>query len=539
MRVSRILIGLGIVAAAALAVFLVGPRAVGGPAEYVITQGSSMQPKLEQGDLVVLRGADSYRPGDVVAYRSGRLGRVVLHRIVGVERGRFVTKGDNNDWHDADRPTQSDVIGRMWFAVPNVGTLLGALRTPRTFAFVAALLTLLAVAGTGAGVERRRRRRRREGERPRRRFAPSRAWIALGAAGLAVAGAAFVAFTTPVTRPADALVGYRQSGAFAYSAKTRPSPVYAGRTVKTGDPVFLRLVDRLPVRYAYALESDALREVRGTTRLTAELSDEGGWRRVVSLGPAATFAGPNASANGTVDLRAVWNLLRRVQAATGVRRESYVLTLMANVDVRGTLSETPVHERFAQRVAFRLDSLKLELVSDAAPSVNAAARFRSERGGSITVTRLQPATIALLGRGLRVPTARRLAAGAAALWLVALIAVALRSRPAHEPARIRSRYASLLVPVTAEAPHATVEVATIEALVKVAESAGRVILHRELDGAHSYVVDDDGPVYRYRAYESEEAQVAEALREHAHGNGNGNGHHAPERHGFLAQLLER
>jgi hypothetical protein len=364
---------------------------------------------------------------------------------------------------------------------------------------------------------------------------------------VALLALAAASFTAPTTRSVDALVPYEQSGAFAYSAKVPAGSVYEHGTLKPGEPVFLRLVPTLPIRYVYSLESDAIRNVRGTARISGELSDESGWRRVVELGPAVRFSGPRATARGTIDLRAVWRMLRRVQQTTGVRHETYGFALAAAVDVRASASGKNVEERFTQRVVFRLDPLKLQLVNDVSPTVDRAALLRSERGGSVTLERLEPATLSLLGRSVSVSSARRLSAGLGAIWLLALIASALLLRgPAHEPARISSRYASILVPVAGDGPDrpgTVVDVGTIEALVKVAESAGRLVLHRELDGAHTYVVDDDGPVYRFRAYENEDAERNEALREQAkangNGNGNGNGHHAADRPGFLAQLLDR
>jgi signal peptidase I len=562
---SRIVIGVGVLAAILVAFSLVGPRALGGPADYVITHGSSMEPKLQDGDLVVLRGAKAYEAGDVVAYRSGRLGRVVLHRIVRTDGERFVTKGDNNSWLDSYRPTEGDVVGRAWFTLPVAGAVLNVLRSPRNFAIASALLTLLAVAGTGAGVRRRRLRRRpsapapRSGARTWTAGSPRTVWIALAAAAAMCLGLAVISFAQPAARTAEALIPYEHSGAFSYSVKAPAGPVYAGRTVRTGQPVFLRLVDRLPLRYSYSIESGAVTRVRGTARLTAELTDESGWRRVVPLGPETTFAGSSSSARGTIDLRRVWILLRQVQAATGLKQESYGLTLVANVAVRGMVAGQRFADSFAQRVQFRLDSLSLQLVSDVAPA-GRAGLFRSERGESVQVTQRAATAITVLGRSIPVTTARRLSAAAGGAWLLAALAALLFLRaPVHEPARIRSRYGSMLVALAgggAQVREPIVDVATIDALVRVAESAGRLILHGEADGAHTYVVDDDGPVYRYRAYENEGARSTLLAREaeaaalatiqaaakngngNGNANGNGNGHHVPaSRPGLVAQLL--
>ncbi len=138
---------------AVLAVWFVALRPVGlgGPASYIIVSGTSMQPTFHTGDLVVLSARDGYQRGDVITYRVPKgdpgAGRLVIHRITdGSARAGFVTRGDNrphpDDWH----PRGGDVLGRLWFMVPRVGTVLGALREPSLLAALAggaAVVTIL------------------------------------------------------------------------------------------------------------------------------------------------------------------------------------------------------------------------------------------------------------------------------------------------------------------------------------------------------------------------------------------------------------
>ena len=55
----------------------------GGGTTYLATHGTSMEPRFPTGDLAILRPADSYAVGDVVAYWSESLDTIVMHRIVG------------------------------------------------------------------------------------------------------------------------------------------------------------------------------------------------------------------------------------------------------------------------------------------------------------------------------------------------------------------------------------------------------------------------------------------------------------------------
>jgi signal peptidase I len=95
------------------AVWVLWPLALGGSTTYVSTHGTSMEPRFHTGDLGILRAADSYAVGDVVAYLSTSLDTVVMHRIVDLDGDRFVIQGDNNDFLDEDHPSQDQVLGKL------------------------------------------------------------------------------------------------------------------------------------------------------------------------------------------------------------------------------------------------------------------------------------------------------------------------------------------------------------------------------------------------------------------------------------------
>ena len=80
--------------------WLLGPSQLGGPTSYAVLSGTSMEPHLERGDLVLTRAKPSYSVGEVVLYEDHETGSRVLHRIIGARNGHFVTKGDNNDFVD-------------------------------------------------------------------------------------------------------------------------------------------------------------------------------------------------------------------------------------------------------------------------------------------------------------------------------------------------------------------------------------------------------------------------------------------------------
>ena len=108
----RLLAGTGALALLIAAWIFLGPQQLGGSATYAIVAGSSMEPQIHGGDLVVSRSRAHYAIGDAVVYHNADLNRNVLHRIVGRDGSRFLFKGDGNDFVDPTRPKQSDLIGR-------------------------------------------------------------------------------------------------------------------------------------------------------------------------------------------------------------------------------------------------------------------------------------------------------------------------------------------------------------------------------------------------------------------------------------------
>jgi signal peptidase I len=112
------LAGYGVLAAACL---LLWPSRWGGSMTYVITHGTSMEPRFSSGDLAILRSSDGYDVGDIAAYRSARMKTVVMHRITAKTPAGYSFRGDNNDFTDPDVVPRREVLGKLVTSVPNVG----------------------------------------------------------------------------------------------------------------------------------------------------------------------------------------------------------------------------------------------------------------------------------------------------------------------------------------------------------------------------------------------------------------------------------
>jgi signal peptidase len=476
-------------AAVGCAWLVLAPAPLGGGTSYALVVGSSMEPGLHRGDLAIVRRRDAYRTGDVVLFRDRVLGRDVLHRVVARDRGRFVTKGDNNGYLDDYRPAPGDVHGALWLDVPAAGRPLAWLRVPSHAALLVALTALLALAvGTGAGAAVR-------GRRPRlARPAVARETLTAGALGVAgaLAFVAVLAWTRPAERAAPEHA-YAQDAELSYRAAAAPSEVYPDGAADTGEPVFVRLARRVDVSLAWRLEAAAARDVAGTAALEAVVSDGHGWERRVPLARSRRFAGAGVTLTGRLDLDRLRSELERVDGLTGAGTTTWAVAVRPAIRARASVAGRPVELAYEEPVRFTLDGVRLQPDGGESGAVSFARRVDG------TLPHAAPAPFAL---GLDVGGARLLsllgvaAALAAAGW--ARAGSSRRSPDADEA--LAARLGAALVESSSVAPAAArvVELRDAAGLVAVAEATGGLVVHARTRLGHDYALEHGGTLYRLR-----------------------------------------
>lgn len=98
--------------------WLLRPQTIGGPAAYVTVDQSGVGSTLEPGDIAIVRRADSYAVGDLVAVESSdgpaMFGRVTAHEGSSY-RIRFHAGAESVS------VGQQYIIGRLWFNIGNLG----------------------------------------------------------------------------------------------------------------------------------------------------------------------------------------------------------------------------------------------------------------------------------------------------------------------------------------------------------------------------------------------------------------------------------
>jgi signal peptidase I len=520
------LISAALIVLAVAAWLTLAPTQIGGETSYVSTSGTSMQPRFHTGDLAVVRPAAHYEVGQIVAYRSSVLHRVVLHRIIAIKGDRYVFKGDNNNFVDPTHPTRAELVGKLAVRVPRGGLILRWLHTP----FMAALLTggmaLLLFVGTKQ--QRRRRDRRRPSENRRRRqtdrptVKPDHRSI-YGAheptvfATAAVAALVFLAlgalaFTRPATKPVSHKTPYTEKVSFGYHAGAAAGPVYPDGSVNTGDPIFLKLVHSIRVKAHYRLAATASHRVGGSMEVLLRLDSRNGWSRTIQLAAPKRFTGDYAAAEVLLDVPRLQALIRKVEKLTGGSPGgAYDVAVIPRVHLTGTLADRPLTSDYTPALSLQLDPLQLRLgpgpsASDpaaGAPAAQKAALNPSRRGTVAAATRVTNA-LRVRGLDLPVPTARWLAVIGLLLGVAGtLITGTGLLRDPYDRTKHVDRYRHLIVPIagtTFDSVRPPIDVTSIGALAQLAERSERLILHHQREGVDTYLVDDEGTLYRYQAH---------------------------------------
>jgi hypothetical protein len=312
---------------------------------------------------------------------------------------------------------------------------------------------------------------------------------------------AFAAFAVlrPDTRVVPTRMTYEQEGTFSYSASAERGAVYPDGRISAGEPVFLRLSDRVDVGFEYRFVSDEPHAVSGIATLSADLEDGTGWRRSFPLQGPTAFTGDLVTTSGVLDLPRIGGLIRQVERATEIPRPTYLLTLRPVVEVEGTVAGRPLDDAFSRELVFDANPLLLRLAPSDDPERDAVDALNATERGAVVVRDVLPNPIALGPISLGVSAARRIAlAGfAASLFLLLIVGVLAMRRHRTEAARIQTRYGHRIIPVAAGGSGlegSVVDVATMGALARVADSYERMILH---DG-EAFLVEGDVAMYRYR-----------------------------------------
>lgn len=482
------------------AAWLLWPLALGGGTTYVTTHGISMEPRFHTGDLAILRAADTYSVGDVVAYRSVSLHTTVMHRIVSMDGDRFVIEGDNNHWRDVDHPAQEQVLGKLFLRIPKGGKVLAALTSP-------GMLVMLGTAALAlVGATRRPRSRhaartaRRRPDRPSTAFPlPVRAYarqVATTAAAVALAagigGAALLA--VPSTQVTSRSLEVTQHGQFSYSGTAAAGTTYPVGRITTGDPVWTKLAKNLSVSFTNTVSGPELAALRGAMRLDVTIASADGWSTYLNSSPVVALTNGSATAVVPLDTPRASALLAKHYAEIGTPGAAATLTVTPVAMTTGTAGGTKFQAGSPAPLVFTIDSTSLRL------NGKADAVLKTSATTAVTVGQVAARKLSVFKLALPIGLARFVTAVLFALALVVLGVAAWIGRTARGDAadEFVVKHAARILPVAAFDPGPTViDVSDAEALHRVAERFDTLVLHHAGEDADTFAVRDIDATYRF------------------------------------------
>ncbi len=296
---------------------------------------------------------------------------------------------------------------------------------------------------------------------------------------------------------------YSQQVSFSYRGRARPGPVYPAGIVATGDPIYVQLVHRVTLTVAYGLTSAAPHQVHGTIRVRGTLSNATGWSRVFWLGPPVRFAGNRADATAVINLTRLEALTTRIDAQLGTSG-SFSLAVVPQVTATGQMAGQPLSTDYNPTLRLTLGAPEfLSGTSAITPPAGASsASAATQRGLNQRVTGIVRSWRTTVDRLAGVPIKIVRAIALVALAIFTLIAFAMLIGDADPTERINRRYRHLIVPVTRMPPsrgRPPIDVSSIDALARLAERSGRLILHDQREDVDNYLIIDQGTRFRFRA----------------------------------------
>lgn len=472
------------------------PVAIGGQASYVMVNGISMEPNYHTGDLVIVRKSPTYQIGDVIAYQDAQMAAHVIHRIIGIEDGLFVLKGDNNSWIDAYHPSNDEVVGKQWIYAPKLANSMLWIRKPINLSLTVVLLGGVLMASTFTKPSR--------GKKGKNNLSTSSGGILegalylLGFLFLAFLGLSIFAFTKPATRTADN-IPYQQDGNYFYSATGTPG-VYDTEMVRTGEPIFPKLTCFLNIGFTYNILGSQLQGISGNHQMYARVMDEqSGWLRTIPIIAQTTFTGNSYFSMAALDLCQVAALLDLVEKETGLRASTYTIEIVTSVAFTANASGQAITDTFDPILTFKFDKVHLYLANTNAES----DPMHITKQGLAASASMQANTLPLLGWEPTVGFIRVFALLGLGMSLSGLVVMGfsvLNKDRQSEEAHIRLRYGSMIMDVYERSLNATlplIDVTSIDDLAKMAERQNTMILHMTLNFLHYYLVQSNGAIYRY------------------------------------------
>lgn len=501
------------------------PVQAGGLASYVVVIGQSMEPKFHVGDLVIAHREASYEVGDAVVYHNGQLASYIFHRIIARDNGRYTLQGDNNTWVDTYQPAETEILGKLWLYIPRGGLAIRSFRNPFMMAAIAAIFGLFlihhwfdkksrgnksmknkSVRAWFALIQQNIRNWLVQNDGPKTQKPSSfelgsvleTSFFALGSILLSSLIIGIISFSRPTSRIAQESLEYQHLGIFSYLAPA-PQEVYDSNAIQSGDPIFPRLTCTVDVNLQYTLIAPDSQDIMGTYQLMAVLREQtSGWQREIPLQDETSFSGTTFGTTAKLDFCKAESLIESMETETDFHPGTYLLSITPNVNIAGQLADQTITGRFDSGLTFVYDRIHFYLLQGE-DTKNPLSVTTTE---SLSTGRNEINTAAFLGAEFPIPALRWVSVIGLIASLGGLLFLGLKLQTlsqANQEKFYRLKYDSLIVDVQSADSFGSnhIEVASMEALAKLAERFGTMILHTADNSLHRYYVQAGAATYRF------------------------------------------
>ena len=212
-------------------------------------------------------------------------------------------------------------------------------------------------------------------------------------------------------------LSYLQSAEYAYTAHVKPSLLYDNRTmVSAGEPLYLKLVDRLDITLTYKLtqtpKTVEMTDIKLLYGVSASLGS-GDWSKTYHL--ASTKKGaPAFSDTYTVDVKEIQGIVETIGKETGTGIHTYTYEIKPQISLEASAGGEPVAQEFTPTLKIKFEGGKIVFEG-----------LRSTKPGSVTHSETEAATWSFLGLSAQVG-AMKAASIIASISLAALLTYSMR-----------------------------------------------------------------------------------------------------------------
>lgn len=131
-------------------------------------ESNSMAPTYPIDSFVLVKETppDEIRVGDIITYVFNEDGMLVTHRVTAVdaENETFITKGDNNNVPDASPVLWGNVVGRVVFGVPEIGSVLRMIMKSENKPYIITAIVVIGVLSFAVDLIEKKKRKTSENE---------------------------------------------------------------------------------------------------------------------------------------------------------------------------------------------------------------------------------------------------------------------------------------------------------------------------------------------------------------------------------------